>query len=61
MDWKPVYAILIFTSTIVTWVCGILLEQAENKKRKRLFLMISLFINFGILFISQIQQINVIL
>jgi len=50
MNWKPVYAILIFASTIVTWSCGLILEQSSSRSRKRLFLTISLLINFGILF-----------
>jgi len=50
MNWKPVYAILIFASTIVTWACGLILEQSSSRSRKRLFLTISLLINFGILF-----------
>jgi len=51
MNWKPVYAILIFTSTLVTWLCGILLEKSETRQKKRMFLTISLLINFGILFV----------
>lgn len=50
MNWKPVYAILIFASTIVTWACGLILEKSSSRSRKRLFLTISLLINFGILF-----------
>lgn len=50
MNWKPVYAILIFASTIITWGCGLLLERTDTRFKKRLFLTISLLINFGILF-----------
>ena len=50
MNWKPVYAILIFASTIVTWSCGLILEKTTKRSKKRLFLIISLLINFGILF-----------
>lgn len=49
MNWKPVYALLILTSTVVTWGCGILLENAKSKKGKRFYLTSSLIINFGIL------------
>lgn len=51
MNWKPVYAILIFLSTLVTWVCSILIDKSSNKKHKRAFLVVSLLINFGILFV----------
>lgn len=50
MNWKPVYAILIFGSTLVTWLCGLLLEKADSKRKKRFYLITSLIINFGILF-----------
>lgn len=50
MNWKPVYAILIFASTIVTWGCGLLVERTDTCFKKKLFLTISLIINFGILF-----------
>lgn len=51
MNWKPVYAVLIFTSTILTYACGLFVEKcAEDKRRKKSFLVTSLLINFGILF-----------
>ncbi len=51
MNWKPAYAILIFSSTIITWFCAILIEKTEIKKRKFFLLTFSLIINFGILFL----------
>lgn len=51
MNWKPVYAVLIFTSTFLTWICGVLIQNTEIKLRKRLFLTISLILNFSILII----------
>ena len=52
MNWQPSYALLILTSTLVTYVCGVLVEKfVENKRYKKSFLVISLLINFGILFI----------
>jgi len=50
MNWQPVYAIMIFTSTIITWTFGVLIEKSHTRNRKRLFLTISQLINFGILF-----------
>ena len=51
MNWEPVYAALILTSTVVTWACGILVERSEgNPRRRKGFLAASLAINFGILF-----------
>ena len=52
MNWKPIYAVLILTSTILTYACGLLVEKhAGDKKKGRLFLVTSLILNFGILFI----------
>lgn len=51
MNWKPAYAILIFSSTIITWFCAILIEKTEIKRRKFFLLIFSLIINFGILFL----------
>ena len=50
MNWKPVYALLLFFSTFVTWLCGLLVEKSKNKSSKFSFLVISLVINFSILF-----------
>ena len=49
MNWNPVYAVLILGSTIITYFCGLLVEQ--NQSRKKLFLTLSLIINFSILFV----------
>ncbi|MBN1639310.1 MAG: MBOAT family protein [Ignavibacteriales bacterium] len=51
MNWKPAYAVLILTSTIITWLCSILVARAMNKNKKKIYLTISLIINFGILII----------
>lgn len=52
MNWNPVYAVLIFGSTFITYACSLLLEKyKDNRKRKRIYLTISLIINFGILFL----------
>ena len=52
MNWKPVYAVLILTSTILTYGCGLLVEKySGEKKRQKTFLTISLVLNFAILFV----------
>ena len=52
MNWNPAYAILILTSTLLTYLCGIFVEMHNNEKRKKkFFLTISLIINFSILFV----------
>ena len=51
MNWKPVYAVLIGTSTLLTYLCGIFIERTNNKKTAKTLLVTSLIINLGILFI----------
>jgi len=49
MNWKPVYAVLIFTSTFLTWICGILIQSTEIRFKRRLYLTVSLILNLSIL------------
>lgn len=57
MSWNPRYGVLLFSSTLITWLCGLALERTKRcckKKRqdfiKKLVIYVSLFINFGVLF-----------
>lgn len=51
MNWEPIYAVLILLSTVLTYICGVLVEKNKIKNRKKIFLTFSLLINFSILFI----------
>lgn len=52
MNWKPVYALLILTSSVLTYGCGMLVEKyADDQRKKKAFLVTSLVINFAILFL----------
>lgn len=63
MDFMPVYILIIFFTICIDYVAGILIENAEGKRRRAL-LMLSIFVNVGILcvfkyynfFIENIQQ-----
>ncbi len=57
MSWNPKYAILIATSTVITFLSGILISKAnqienegKRKKRKKMWVALSFGINIGILF-----------
>lgn len=50
MSWKAEYIILIIASTVIDYTCGLQIGKAERQSRKRLFLIISLLSNLGILF-----------
>lgn len=50
MCWKAEYAILILLSTVVDYFVAIKMEETEEKKDRKKWLYISLFVNLGILF-----------
>ncbi|MGB5554941.1 MAG: MBOAT family O-acyltransferase [Flavobacteriaceae bacterium] len=51
MNWQPIYALLILTSTLITYFAAYKLDTTTNKKNRSFFLYASLIINFGILFL----------
>jgi len=48
--WKPAYLILIVLSTLVDYVAGILMEGSQTQRTRRLYLVLSLCSNLGLLF-----------
>ena len=50
MSWKAEYIILIIISTLVDYIAGIQIDKAITKKRKKIFLGLSLATNLGLLF-----------
>lgn len=54
MCWNPQYALLILTSTVITFASGILISEAGRKgseKRKKLYVALSFISNLAILFL----------
>ena len=51
MNWKPVYAILILASTIITFFSGCWVEKLTDIRRRKYVLWACLILNLGILFI----------
>lgn len=51
MNWEPAYALLLLTSTIVTWTAAIGISHFPDKRRKKICLVSSLVINLSILFL----------
>ncbi|MBQ3188907.1 MAG: MBOAT family protein [Bacteroidaceae bacterium] len=51
MNWEPVYALLLLSSTIITYLAAIGLSMKKCKKRKKLILVFSLIINLAVLFL----------
>jgi D-alanyl-lipoteichoic acid acyltransferase DltB (MBOAT superfamily) len=50
MCWNPLYIILILASTIVDYVSGIMMGRTKRKRVRKVFLIISLLGNLGMLF-----------
>lgn len=50
MSWNVKYALLLLTSTVVTWLCGFWVHSAKKTGWKKLALATCLCVNLGILF-----------
>ena len=75
MCWNPKYALLMATSTVITWASGILIDRANNKndkteqqktKEKKLWVALSFILNLTILFFFKyfdfaLENINAVL
>lgn len=51
MNWQPVYALLLLTSTVITYLAARGIGYFENYREKRFCLVASLVLNLGILFL----------
>lgn len=51
MNWEPVYALLLLTSTVITYFAAIGIVYYKDEKRKRICLVSSLVLNLAILFL----------
>ncbi len=50
MNWEPVYALLMLFSIVATYLCGILVSR-QTLGKKKLWLVLCLVVNLGILFV----------
>jgi len=51
MSWRIEYIFLIITSTLIAYLCAILIGLSEKRSRRQLYLTISILVNLGILFV----------
>lgn len=51
MNWQPAYALLLITSTVVTYLAALGIDSFEEQGKKRLCLVSSLVLNLAILFL----------
>ena len=51
MNWQPVYALLLFSSTLITYLAALGIAKYPEQSKKRLCLISSLILNLGILFL----------
>lgn len=50
MSWNPAYIVLIILSTIVDYFASLKMDEQEEKRDRRKYLLLSLFVNLGLLF-----------
>jgi alginate O-acetyltransferase complex protein AlgI len=50
MAWKPIYAVLIFTSTVIDYTVAICMGKTDSQEKRKKYLLISVLLNLGILF-----------
>lgn len=51
MCWRPVFIVLIIFSTFINYFLSLCIAREKDKKRKKQYLVLSLMINFGLLFL----------
>jgi alginate O-acetyltransferase complex protein AlgI len=51
MCWKPEYILLIVGSTMIDYYAGIRMGQHKEKSKRKKYLLLSLFVNIGVLFL----------
>ena len=51
MNWEPIYALLIFLSTCITFFCSIKISKLTSNVNKKIFMWLAILSNFGILFL----------
>lgn len=57
MNWQPVYALLLLTSTLITYFAALLMAKSELQSvRRRLWLTLSIVLNLSILFLFKYYQ-----
>ncbi len=49
MAWNPKYIVLLGVSILTTWLGGLAIESAGNKKQKKLFLLLTVCVNLAML------------
>ncbi|MDD3412747.1 MAG: MBOAT family protein [Lachnospiraceae bacterium] len=50
MSWNPKYVILILLTTVASYLCAIMVDKTDDKRKKKLYLVITLIVSLGVLF-----------
>lgn len=51
MSWNPAYIVLVIITTVVDYFVGIMMGRTNQKSKRKKYLLLSLFINLGLLFV----------
>ncbi len=61
MSWNPKYALLILTSTIITFVTSLLIAKADTTNKKKMWVAVSFSSNLAILFFFKYANFTLVL
>ena len=50
MSWKPIYGLLLFSTTLVDWALALWMGRYAEKSKRKLILSVSVIANLGVLF-----------
>lgn len=50
MNWEPVYALLLLSSTVITYLAALGMNKCNTSQHRKIFLVTSIILNLGILF-----------
>ncbi|NJC24917.1 MBOAT family O-acyltransferase [Neolewinella antarctica] len=51
MNWEPIYALLIGSSTVITYACAYFMDSLRVDRKRKTLLILCIVLNFGILFL----------
>lgn len=66
MFFKPIYILILILTIVIDYYAGIWIDNAKEKRKKKLLLMLSLFANIGVLVVFKyynflVENINIVL
>lgn len=51
MNWNPKYVVLILFTTLISFLCALMIEKTKNIKLKKVYIAVTLIVSLGVLFV----------